>query len=438
MTKSLNLPKLVSPWSGVSIPKLVDSAARTKSSDIIFVDAPDAGSWLYRSAKSLTHLALSQQSQRFASQLQALGLNRGEAIMLLLPNTVEFPIACLGALAAGMVPVPVSIGLSSECLRLAAELSNAKAIITISKLADIDLASIARNLAAEVFSIRTVASFSADVPDGVVSLVNWDNADLVSADEPHVSNADDINLISIEFIGNRPRALARTQSQLIAEAMALSSTAQVNSKSIIISTIVPGSALSFISNIVLPILVRAQMHFHGVFSSKTLIQQIKATHNICLIAPLIAEEGIAELSQDVQKNINSCILLHRLEKKIPSQSVFLSNPVIDVTSIGDAAHLAIPRKTNGIRGALPQNWRQPGMRVVESDILLVKTHIDTENRLSLSGFGVASPLDTPIGSAIEGRLMTEFFAQIGEGQTFIPFEMVNEFIEPEADTKSAA
>ncbi len=438
MIKSDNLPKLVSPWNALTISKLVDSAGRTRSSDIIFVDAPDTSTWLHRPAKSLTYFALSKDSQRFASQLTALGIKQGDAVMLMLPNAVEFPVACLGAMLAGMVPVPVSIGLSPEHLRIIAELSNAKAIITVSKLADIDLATIARSLAAQVFSIRAVASFGIDVPAGVVSLEGWDEADLALVNDASSLKSDNANLITVEFVGDTPRALVRTQSQLIAEAMALSSTSQVGSKSTVISTIIPGSAFSFISNVVLPILVRAQMNFHGVFSSQTLLQQIKASSHICLIAPLAAEEGIAELAQDIQKNIDTCILLRRLEKNITSSNTFLSKPIVDVTAIGDAAHICVPRKGKDVTNALPQNWRQPGMRIVEGDILLVKTRIDSENRVSLSGFGVASLNDAPLGSAIEGGLTTEFFAQISEVQTFIPFDALNNFIEPELGAKSAA
>lgn len=448
-----NLPKLVSPWNGFTISKLVDSASRTRASDIVFVDAPDTSTWLHRPARSLTYLALSKEARRFASQMMTLGLKRGEAIMLMLPNAVEFPIACLGAMLAGMIPVPVAVGTPAERLRIIAELTNAKAIVTVSKLADLDLASTARDLAAQVFSIRAVASFGAasfeptsfertsferDVPSGVVSLDDWDEADLTPTESFSNLETDDINLISVEFIGDMPRALARTQSQLIAEAMALSSTAQISSKTSLVSTIIPNSAFSFISSIVLPILVRAQMHFHGVFSSKTLIQQIKASPHTCLIMPFAAEEGLSELNPDVQQNIHSCIFLHRLENNSISHTTFLSKNSVDVTAIGEAAHLAIPRKAKTMRSALPQNWRQPGLRIVEGDILLVKSTIDECNCLSLSGFGVASEVNTPVGSSMEGELTTEFYAQNNEGQTFTTFEKMDEMNVFELNKKSAA
>lgn len=438
MTSIITLPRLVSPWNALTLSKLVESASRTRGSDIAFVDAPDTSIWLHRPARSLDYKTLDMEIRHFAQKLTTLGLKRGDAIMLILPNAVEFPIACLGAMLAGIVSVPVSIALTVEQMRLVAELTNSKAIITVSRVLELELSSIARDVAAQVFTIKAVASFGNNMPDGVVSLENWDEIDLALLDQRAALGIDDKSLINVEFIGKTPRALARTQGQIIAEAIALSSTALVDSKASIINTIIPSSAFSFISSIALPIIARAQMHFHGLFSSKTLIQQIKACPNATLIAPLTAEEGLAELDANIQLNINKCILLHRLEKNLVPQTVFLSKLVVDVTALGDAAHLCIPRKTFGKRGALPQNWRQPGMRVVESDILLIKTRIDTENRVSLSGFGVANLSDMPLGSAIEDGLTTEFHAQNGEAQTFIPFEMLADFIELEAGAKSAA
>ncbi len=59
-----------------------------------------------------------------ATGLKDLGLKPGEIVLLRLGNTVEFPIAYLGAIAAGLVPVPTSSQLTErEVAKIAAELS---------------------------------------------------------------------------------------------------------------------------------------------------------------------------------------------------------------------------------------------------------------------------------------------------------------------------
>jgi 4-hydroxybenzoate-CoA ligase len=58
--------------------------------------------------RRLTYGALHAASHRFASALAAAGIGRERRICLLLPDTVDFPIAFWGALRAGVVPVPVN------------------------------------------------------------------------------------------------------------------------------------------------------------------------------------------------------------------------------------------------------------------------------------------------------------------------------------------
>ncbi len=424
LTSTTNLPRLISPWNDITFPKLVESTARSRGDDIAYIDAPDTRSWLYRPARALTYRLLAQEVTKFACQLATLGLKRGDALMMVLPNAVEFPIACLGAMMAGIVPVPVSLGLAPERIRQIAELTNAQAIVTVSKLAEISPAMMMRDIAAQVFSIRAVASFGADVPDGVVALDEWDEADLNGLEPASALGRDDISLISVEFADEVPRALARTQSQLIAEAVALSSTAHIGAKWRIVNTIVPGSAFSVISSVALPILVRAQLHFHGVFASETLIQQIKSSPGIALIAPQAVEPGIVELAEKLQGSLGARVLLHRLEHgtRVTPPDPALDGRVVDVTALGEAGHFVIPRPAPGKIGPLPQNWRQPGTRVVESDMLLLKARIGTDSRITLSGFGAANPLGTAAGSSMEGGILTEILAHSGEGQTFVPFE----------------
>ncbi|WP_264213510.1 class I adenylate-forming enzyme family protein [Leisingera thetidis] len=60
------------------------------------------------------------------SGLLAAGLNPGDIVLMRLGNTVEFPIAYLGAIAAGLVPVPTSAQLTEpETARIIADLNPA-------------------------------------------------------------------------------------------------------------------------------------------------------------------------------------------------------------------------------------------------------------------------------------------------------------------------
>jgi len=58
--------------------------------------------------QSLTFGALDERVRRFAAGLLGLGVHPEERVLMLLHDSVDFPVAFLGALYAGIVPVPVN------------------------------------------------------------------------------------------------------------------------------------------------------------------------------------------------------------------------------------------------------------------------------------------------------------------------------------------
>ena len=64
--------------------------------------------------RTLSYGALAERSARFAGLLQELGLRREERALLLMHDTVDWPVAFLGALHAGIVPVAVNTLLTPD------------------------------------------------------------------------------------------------------------------------------------------------------------------------------------------------------------------------------------------------------------------------------------------------------------------------------------
>src|SRR3954453_9219280 len=62
----------------------------------------------------LTYGELQKQSRRLANVLRRLGLRREERVAMIMLDTVDFPIVFLGAIRAGVVPVPLNTLLTSE------------------------------------------------------------------------------------------------------------------------------------------------------------------------------------------------------------------------------------------------------------------------------------------------------------------------------------
>ena len=62
----------------------------------------------------LTYGDLQRQSRRIANMLRRLGVRREERVAMIMLDTVDFPSVFLGAIRAGIVPVPLNTLLTSE------------------------------------------------------------------------------------------------------------------------------------------------------------------------------------------------------------------------------------------------------------------------------------------------------------------------------------
>src|SRR3979490_235153 len=62
----------------------------------------------------LTYGGLQQQSRRLANLLRRLGVRREERVAMIMLDTTDFPIVFLGAIRAGVVPVPLNTLLTSD------------------------------------------------------------------------------------------------------------------------------------------------------------------------------------------------------------------------------------------------------------------------------------------------------------------------------------
>src|SRR5207245_9965747 len=79
------------------------------------------GSWTYGQ--------LAQRVDRFGNVLRSLGIRREERIMLALFDTIDWPTAFLGAIKAGVVPIPVNTLMTEDDYRFMLADSRAKVLV---------------------------------------------------------------------------------------------------------------------------------------------------------------------------------------------------------------------------------------------------------------------------------------------------------------------
>ncbi len=80
-------------------------------------------------SRSLTRAELASATRRCAGALAASGVGRERRLVILMPDTVDFPIVFWGALRAGVIPVPVNTLLTPDLVQYVLEDSRAEALV---------------------------------------------------------------------------------------------------------------------------------------------------------------------------------------------------------------------------------------------------------------------------------------------------------------------
>ena len=86
--------------------------------------------------RSITYAELTERVNRAGNLLLSLGIQPEQRILLVMHDTIDFPTMFLGAIKAGIVPVPINTLLSPKDYAFMIEDSRAKAIIVSDALAD--------------------------------------------------------------------------------------------------------------------------------------------------------------------------------------------------------------------------------------------------------------------------------------------------------------
>lgn len=78
--------------------------------------------------RSLTRAELADATRRFAGSLADAGIGRERRLVMLMRDTVDFPIVFWGAMRAGVIPVPINTLLTPDLVRHVLDDSRAEAI----------------------------------------------------------------------------------------------------------------------------------------------------------------------------------------------------------------------------------------------------------------------------------------------------------------------
>jgi benzoate-CoA ligase len=155
---------------------------------ILDVNAPRPNKIAYvDDAGELSYGEMNQRVRRFAAGLLASGIRREERILLVMQDTVDMPVAFLGALFAGVIPVPLNTLLPAEDYAYMIGHSGAKAVIVSSAL----LSCVREAIAKSGASLEVIVSGSISAEEHVRSFSSLLETEPLALDMHAKTHADD-------------------------------------------------------------------------------------------------------------------------------------------------------------------------------------------------------------------------------------------------------
>jgi mycobactin salicyl-AMP ligase len=374
--------RLQGAWSHLTLDAIAETAARARPSRRAFTDAPDRTSWTDGAPQELTSGDLGRDIQLFARKITTLGLQKGDRVLILMPNIVEGVAAILGTMLAGFVPCPLNVVSTPAAIIAAAEQVKASAIVTVSRYAHLSPAQSACEAASRYYGIRFVAAFGSTPPPGTIPLSNWPDDDIsqetLAAPQPH-------HAALVTFDAADGTACVRTHAQLVSEALALSAISGLTSRGHLLGTFTPVSAAGVIATLAAPLISGAHVHLHGPFSPETLRHQLQGCPEAILILPSAAESAVRSLLADETRDT---VVINREPGlvKVPAAS----GRVTELVALGERATWALLRDQERRRTRVPRAYAHPVATALPRSDVLIRAEASASGLLQVSGPGIAA------------------------------------------------
>jgi 4-hydroxybenzoate-CoA ligase len=171
-------------------------------------------------ARTITYGELQERSCRFASGLLALGLRPEDRVALLMPDTVDYPVAFFGAIRAGVVAIPLNTWLKPDQYAYMLADSRVCAVVPHASLAPQLNAAIPGALALRTIIIAGADSAPGLDPAGRKVITFESVCEMGSADVFHAATLSDEVAFWFYTSGSTgdPKGVKHVQSSLIATA----------------------------------------------------------------------------------------------------------------------------------------------------------------------------------------------------------------------------
>jgi acyl-CoA synthetase (AMP-forming)/AMP-acid ligase II len=340
-------------WGRVTLGELFHHAARRRPHALALADPANRADFTDGKPRRLNYAEVDRVVAAIAARLRGMGLPTDAVIGIQLPNIVENILAVLGVLRAGMIAAPLPLLWRRADAVAALARVGAKALIVCNRVGANQLGQVALQAAAEVFSIRYVCAFGADLPDGVVSFEDVFSATagghLLPLDRTRENAAAHVAAVTFDVGESGLVPVARTHSELCAGGLALVLESRLQPETKILSTLLPAS-FAGLSLTLLPWLFSGgTLVLHQPFDPDLLAWQWREDRCTTLIVPGAAAMRLDAAGAFKEEATHAVIAAWR-EPQALMQSALWRAPhtaLVDVAVFGEAALAPAQRGPSG-------------------------------------------------------------------------------------------
>ncbi len=364
---------------------------------LALIDPPDIEGVTGELPRRFTYRQADRAVDAIAARLREIGLSAGTVVGVQMPNNAAAILTLLAIMRAGMIAAPLPLlWRRTDCVAALSE-AGARAIVTCGRVADFDHATLALEVAAELFPIRAICGFGCAAADGIVPL---DDLLVSTGEHPDTILFPDrayaaYALVTFDTTENRIVPIARDTAQLLAAGRLIRQRAQLGPQAIILSTLPPTSFAGLSAALVPWLLCGGTLVLHHPFDPVTLRQQAEQERCDAIVVPDAMLAGLCDCSWIAPESIRSVTAVWRAPERLSGAAQWTKPDVtlVDVLAFGETALLAARRCSSG--RTLP--WPKGALSIAPGGPDCANVSMTPNGTLGMSG-ALAAPPFAPYGS----------------------------------------
>ena len=409
-------------WGHERIDQLFAMQAQARPDDHALIDDHGLADASGREPQCLSFGLAWRRAVGLCSFLEGIGMKPDTVVALMLPPCADAAILTLAASRMGLVLAPLPLTSGETEIREKLEQVGAKAIICAVHYEGEPVAERARNVAADMFSIRFVFSIGKDAPEGLIDLqaVLDDEESLPDQElfeHSSLPSADSILAIHWSAAGSLPaRPLGRSHNQLLCAAQQVHEQSGLETGDCLMLAHHLSGLAGYASGLIAGLASGARIQFHHFRSLAVMAEMVAEFGVQHILLPGSQWTGLhGLLPMSAREQLKSIGLVWNRHHCQPCS--FRDNEtaarLMDVTNFGELALYSQIRREPGIIGTVPVGDLRaralPDAVSMQTELFLLQAVMknsehEASGELGLKGAMVPSHV-FPVAGATEGEAL---------------------------------